>query len=102
MAFWIILPLAWTFGYFPILGPILLAVKTRGVMRTLDTIGARVRSGANPTAEQKKEMEDYLTTLAAQENGIPEFLARKLIRKLLPRLIKHDGAKKDGPASGGA
>lgn len=90
----IVLPLAWTFSYFPMLGSLLLAVRMRSIQRVLADMHQRVRAGGRPTAEERKEIEETFTTLAASENGLPEFLVRPVVRRILRVLAAQarDGA----------
>jgi hypothetical protein len=49
---------------------------------TLEEI-CRRRAAGLPSAEQEGELEDALTLLAAQENGVPERWVRPFVRRVL-------------------
>lgn len=76
----IVFPLAWIFGYWPVVGPLLLAWKIWRLQSVLEEYCARRASGVS-TAEQERELEDAVTLLAMEENGIPERFARRLVRR---------------------
>lgn len=78
----IVFPLAWIFGYWPTVLPAVLAYRVWRLQSTLEQLCER-RSLGLSTADQEGELEDTLTTLAAEENGIPERWARPFVRRLL-------------------
>lgn len=78
----IVFPLAWIFGFWPVVGPLLLAWKVWRLQSVLQEYCARRASGVS-TAEQEQELEDTVTLLAMEENGIPERFARPLVRRAL-------------------
>lgn len=78
----IVLPLAWTFGFWPTVVPILLAVRVWRLQATLEDYCARRAAGVS-TAAPEAELEDTLTGLAARENGVPERFVRPLVRRFL-------------------
>ena len=78
----IVFPLAWIFGYWPVVAPALLAWKIWRLQSVLQEYCARRASGVS-TAEQEQELEDTVTLLAMEENGIPERFARPLVRRAL-------------------
>ncbi len=78
----IVFPLAWTFGFWPTVLPVLLAHRVWRLQSTLEQFHQRRAVGAS-TAEQKRELEDTLTLLAAHENGIPERWVRPFVRRIL-------------------
>ena len=78
----IVFPLAWTFGFWPTVLPLLLAWKVWRLQGVLGAWSERRAAGVS-TADQERELEDTLTLLAVQENRIPERLARPLVRRAL-------------------
>lgn len=80
----IVLPLAWIFGYWSIVGPLVVARKVWRLQATLEEYGQR-RSLGLPTDASAQELEDTLTLLARQENPIPEKWARRIVRHVLRR-----------------
>ena len=86
-ALMIVLPLAWLFSFWPIVGSLLLALKWRGLMKSLDTVDARLRSGESVRPDTRTEVVDALVDLAARENGVPRFVARRFIEKVVDRSI---------------
>lgn len=78
----IVFPLAWVFGFWPTVTPVLLAARIRRLQGTLEQL-ARRRAAGLPTEEARREIEDTFTMLAAQENGVPEFLVRPIVRRFL-------------------
>jgi hypothetical protein len=77
----LVLPLAWTFGYWPVMGSWVLAWKVWRLQATLETWVERKSLGL-PVDAPEQELEDTLTLLLAHENGIPERWARRLVRKV--------------------
>lgn len=92
-ALMIVLPLAWTFSYWPMLGSLIMISRIRGLQRTLEGIGAELEAGVSPSPERLQELEDVGTHLAARENRLPEFILRPIIRRLLDRAVG-DGSLK--------
>jgi hypothetical protein len=78
----IVFPLAWIFGFWPTVVPIVLAHRIWRLRSTLEEI-CRRRAAGLPSAEQEGELEDALTLLAAQENGVPERWVRPFVRRVL-------------------
>jgi hypothetical protein len=78
----IVFPLAWTFGFWPTVVPLFLAHRVWRLQATLEDYCARRASGVS-TAEPEAELEDTITLLAAEENGIPERLVRPFVRRFL-------------------
>ena len=87
----IVFPFAWIFGYWGVVGPLLVA---RRIWRLQATVAEYVdrRAMGLPTDASAEELEDTLTLLAMQENPIPERWARKLVR----RILRRDEAKAAG------
>lgn len=92
-ALMIVLPIAWAFSYWPMLGSLLMIARIRGLQRTLEGIAAELDAGIDPSPDKMRELEDVFTHLAAQENRLPEFMVRPIIRKVLARLVR-DGTIK--------
>jgi hypothetical protein len=82
LALVLVLPLAWTFSYWPMVGSLLAAWKVWRLQKTLETWAERKAVGL-PTELPEQEIEDVLTRLMAEENHIPERWARRLVRKLI-------------------
>jgi len=78
----IVFPLAWTFGFWPTVMPVLLAARIRRLHGTLEQLAQR-RAAGLPTEESRRELVDTFTLLAAEENGVPEFLVRPIVRRFL-------------------
>jgi hypothetical protein len=78
----IVLPFAWIFGYWGVVGPLVVARRIWKLQATRETHAER-RSTGLPTDASEQEIEDTLTLLAVQENPIPERWARKIVRRLL-------------------
>jgi len=93
----IVVPLAWTFGFWPFVGPLLVARRVLRLQKLLEEYGARRASGG-PTDEPAAELEDTLTLLAAQENHVPERLARFIVRRVLRRALPEADARADAPS----
>lgn len=83
----IILPLFWIFGYWGVVGPILMAVKVRSVMRMIES--ARSRDDLLE-ALRSPEARDAAIDLIASENRIPRFLASRAFNLLSERLSASD------------
>jgi hypothetical protein len=77
----LVLPMAWAFGYWPVMGSFLVAWKIWRLQATLETWLERKALGL-PVDSPEQEVEDTLTLLLAHENGIPERWARRLVRKV--------------------
>ena len=92
-ALMIVLPMAWAFSYWPMLGSLLMIARIRGLQRTLEGIAAELDAGIDPSPDKMRELEDVFTRLAAEENRLPEFMVRPIIRKVLARLVR-DGTMK--------
>lgn len=92
-ALMIVLPMAWALSYWPMLGSLLMIARVRGLQRTLEGIAAELYAGIDPSPDKMRELEDVFTRLAAEENRLPEFLIRPIVRKALARLVR-DGTMK--------
>jgi hypothetical protein len=91
LALVLVLPLAWTFSYWPMLGSLLAAWKIWRLQRTLEAFCERKALGL-PADLPEQEIEDALTHLVAAENGIPERWARRLVRRILGLLRERAAA----------
>jgi hypothetical protein len=78
----IVLPFAWIFGYWGVVGPLLVVRRVWRLQSVLESFVERHALGLPPAAPLE-EVEDTLTLLAVQENPIPERWARKLVRRFL-------------------
>lgn len=76
----LVLPLAWLFGFWPTVVPIVLAHRLWRLPSRLEELMLQRRMGC-PTDAAERELEDTLVALAARENGIPERWARRLVRR---------------------
>lgn len=92
-ALMIVLPLAWAFSYWPMLGALVLIARIRGLQRTLGKISAELDSDGEPGPENLGELEDIATSFAVRENRLPEFIVRPFIRKALQQ-ARRDGTLK--------
>lgn len=88
-ALMIVLPLAWGFSYWPMLGSLMMIARIRGLQRTLEGIAAELDAGIDPSPDKLRELEEVGTKLAARENRLPEFIVRPIIRKGLNRAVKN-------------
>lgn len=86
-ALMIVLPLAWIFSFWPTYGSLATLLKIRSIGRTLERVVAQLRVGLDPEHADLAELENQATRIAAQENRLPEFLVRPLIRRGLVRAI---------------
>jgi hypothetical protein len=91
LALVLVLPLAWTFSYWPMLGSLILAWKAHRLSSILQD-WARCRSLGLPADAPEQQIEDMLTLLVAQENPIPARWARKLVRHALRAARERAGA----------
>ncbi|HEY8494233.1 MAG TPA: hypothetical protein VIN04_10095 [Myxococcota bacterium] len=76
----LVLPLAWMFGFWPTVVPIVLAHRLWRLQSHLEELMLQRRMGLS-TGAAERELEDTLVMLAAHENGIPERWARRLVRR---------------------
>jgi len=82
----IVLPFAWIFGYWGVVGPLLIVRRIWRLQSQLERYVER-RSLGLPTDVSLDEVEDTLTQLAVQENPIPERWARLLVRRVLREVV---------------
>ena len=84
IAFWVVLPLAWTLSYWPMAGSLLMAIKIWRMQSTLEAMARRARANDDRLEPaDRDELIETLTTLAAQESHVPRFLLRPLVRRFL-------------------
>ena len=77
--------LFWSFGYWGVAGPLIMAVKVRRVFRRLET----AQNAASLAASLRdKETEDVMIDFIASENKIPRFIAARLYRLLISGLSR--------------
>jgi hypothetical protein len=100
LALVLVLPLAWTFSYWPTLGSLLAAWKIWRLQKTLEAWCERKSLGL-PADLPEQEIEDALTHLVAAENGIPERWARWLVRKVMGVLRERAAAAAAPPPLAG-
>lgn len=77
--------LFWIFGYWGVVGPLIMAVKVRRVFRRLE---AAQNAGSLAASLQSKETEDVMIDFIASENKIPRFIAARLYRLLVSRFAQ--------------
>jgi hypothetical protein len=82
LALVLVLPLAWTLSYWPMLGSLVLAWKLHRLKDVLHDWSER-RSLGLPTDGPEQEVEDTLTLMLLQEVPLPERWARRLVRRFL-------------------
>jgi hypothetical protein len=87
----IVLPFAWTLGFWPTVAPLLVAWKVRRLQGLLEDTCQRRAIGL-PGDAPAQEIEDTLTLLAAQENHVPERWARRVVRLLMRRMPEQPAA----------
>lgn len=91
----LVLPIAWIASFPGLAASLVMAWRIRGLGRTLEDMGARLKAGA-PTAERERELEDVLTALAAEENGLPARWLRPLVRRALRVMVERARADASG------
>ena len=79
----ITLVLFWVFGYWGVVGPLLAAVKVRGLFRAIEQIRSREELIA---ALGSADTRDAAIELIASENHIPRFLAARLYERIVSKL----------------
>lgn len=84
-ALMIVLPAAWIISFWPLYGSLVIAYKMWTIQDTIERIGETIKASGSADEADLKELEDIGAKLASSETGIPEFLVRPLIRKLLAR-----------------
>jgi hypothetical protein len=79
----ITLILFWIFGYWGVMGPLLMTIKIRSVFRAIESAPSKdrlVKTLKNPEAR------DVVVDFIATENHIPRFLANRVYDLLVERL----------------
>jgi len=94
-ALMIVLPLAWGFSYWPMLGSLVMIARVRGLQRTLEGVAAELEAGIDPSPDKLLELEEAGTKLAARENRLPEFIVRPIVRKVLSRMVSEVLKRRD-------
>jgi len=89
-ALMIVLPAAWIISFWPVYGSLLIAYKVWTIGDTLDRVGEMIKTSGSADKKDLKELEDLGIKLASGETGIPEFIVRPLIRKLIARLSREE------------
>jgi len=92
-ALMIVLPLAWTFSFWPAYGSLTMLYRARAAEGTLRRVVEQLRSSTTPDSADVAELEDYATQLIARENRLPAFIVRPLVRKGLARAIARGMAR---------
>jgi hypothetical protein len=87
-AFLIVVPLFWIFGFWSVVGPLLMVVRVRRLFRALETAGS---AAAVREALEKHEAEEIVVDLIARENGLPKFVARRLYAAVRARFDSEAG-----------
>jgi hypothetical protein len=91
LALVLVLPLAWTFSYWPMVGSALLAWRVHRLSGVLQNWAQRRALGL-PADAPAQELEDTLTLMLVHENPIPERWARRLVRRALGALAQRTGS----------
>ena len=78
----VVFPFAWIFGYWGVVGPLVVARKIWKLQASVEEHVDRRAMGLD-TQGSAQDLEDTLTLLAVQENPIPERFARIIVRRLL-------------------
>ena len=88
----ITLILFWIFGYWGVVGPLLMVIKVRSVFRAMEFARSQddlVRALGSPDAK------DAAISLIATENHVPRFLAARVYDLLISRLSARAERKRD-------
>jgi len=81
-AFLLCVSLFWVFGFWSVVGPLIAAVRIRGVFKTLETMQTRDEF---KNALNTQEAREVLVDLIATESHLPRFLVRIGYRWFLTR-----------------
>lgn len=87
-ALMIVLPAAWIISFWPVYGSLLIAYKLWSVQDTLERIGETIKASGQAEGRDLKELENIGAKLASDDTGIPEFILRPVIRRLLARAAR--------------
>ena len=85
-ALMIVLPAAWMISFWPMFGSFVMISKVWTIQGTLERIADGIKTEGAADEKDLRELEDVVTKLAADENGIPEFIARPFVRKAIARV----------------
>lgn len=80
----IVLPFAWIFGYWGVVGPLVMVRRVWRLQARLEEYCQR-RSLGLPADAPVQELEDTLAQVAADESGLPRSWARGVVRRVLER-----------------
>lgn len=83
IAMWIVLPMAWTFGYWPMAGSMLMALRVRRLQSTLERVATRAREQGSLAVSDRANLMALLVDLAAGESGLPRFVVRPVVRRIV-------------------
>jgi hypothetical protein len=75
--------LFWVFGYWGVVGPILMTLKVRSVFRAIESAGSK---GELVKALQSRSAKDVVIDLIATENHVPRFVAARVYKLLTDKL----------------
>jgi hypothetical protein len=79
----------WPFGYWGVVGPLIMAVKVRRVFRTIEAAGS---SEALRSALTSPESREVAIDLIASENHIPRFVASRVYHLLVRHMPRDSQA----------
>lgn len=79
----IVVPLFWIFGFWGVVGPLIMTVRVRRLFKALETAGS---AAAVREAIEKHEAEEIVVDLIARENGLPKFVARRIYAGVRERI----------------
>jgi hypothetical protein len=82
--------LFWIFGYWGVVGPLLMTLKIRSVFRAIE---AARSTGELERTLQSPDAKDVAIDLIATENHIPRFLAARVYQLLLRRVFERAGVR---------
>jgi hypothetical protein len=77
--------LFWIFGYWSLVGPLLMVVKVRRVFRAIETAGSRAQL---EDVLKSPDAKDVAIDLIATEHHIPRFLASRVYALLIERMFR--------------
>lgn len=84
--------LFWIFGFWSVVGPLLMAIKARRVLRALESAGSQHRLTEVLKSPDTKEV---AIDLIATEHRLPRFLSAWIYTHLLKRLSVSEGRHPD-------
>lgn len=77
--------LFWVFGYWGVVGPLLMTLKIRRVFRAIETAGSRAQL---EDALKSPDARDVAIDFIATEHHIPRFLASRVYALLIERMLR--------------